>query len=722
MKNRPLFSICLVLLLGMILAVTAGGGRLIRELSPSPLEQTVSGNDRVLVLGEVYLTEQKAKVQAIYLKNNSIRCKDASFYENRILIYTDPEIQVQIGNIIQVSGEADFFDTARNPGNFDQKLYYQRMDIHGLIWADAVVVKDGRASVLLQALSDFRQEWKEMLVRYMGERDGQTLAAMMLGEKSGMDPEIKSMYQATGIGHILAISGLHLTFLGLGAYSIIRRMAGSYGAAGMAGILLMILYVVMIGFTVSVVRSLIMFLFRVGADMTGRHYDGLTSLTVSAVVILFWRPLYLYDGGFWLSFGAVAAMIWLLPEFRGLPMQGFWASLCVNIVILPILLYYFFEFPVYSVLLNLWVVPLSSALLALGMAGSLLAVWFPGAGVLILQLCGWILDLFEVSCRGMLELPGARQVTGRPLFWQIILYFGILILIFCIWKLSGRAQVLVLYVAAVLCLCLRLNGPGDISVTVLDVGQGDCIFIRGPEGGCYLVDGGSSDVGSPGQYRIEPFLKSQGVGRLDYVWVTHGDEDHVNGIEELLKRQKIGVSVGALILPPGEVWDERLGELGQMAKKAGVKVYSMKPETSIREKDMEITCLGPSGSVLPGNEASLILALNYQSFDMLLTGDVEGEGEKALTDRIRKEPEKTWEVLKASHHGSKNSTGGEFLEAANPEYTIISAGRDNRYGHPHAETLERLAACGSCVLSTQEYGAIQIMAEADGKLTIDNPR
>ena len=126
---------------------------------------------------------------------------------------------------------------------------------------------------------------------------------------------------------------------------------------------------------------------------------------------------------------------------------------------------------------------------------------------------------------------------------------------------------------------------------------------------------------------------------------------------------------------------------------------------------------------MPGNEASLILALNYQSFDMLLTGDVEGEGEKALTDRIRKEPEKTWEVLKASHHGSKNSTGGEFLEAANPEYTIISAGRDNRYGHPHAETLERLAACGSRVLSTQEYGAIQIMqAEADGKLTIDNPR
>ena len=107
----------------------------------------------------------------------------------------------------------------------------------------------------------------------------------------------------------------------------------------------------------------------------------------------------------------------------------------MNIVILPILLYYFFEFPCFILFfLNLWVVPLSSALLALGMAGSLLAVWFPGAGVLILQLCGWILDLFEVSCRGMLELPGARQVTGRPLFWQIVLYFGILILIFCIWK------------------------------------------------------------------------------------------------------------------------------------------------------------------------------------------------------------------------------------------------------------------------------------------------
>lgn len=170
-------------------------------------------------------------------------------------------------------------------------------------------ITDKSVDVFREKLAVFRAGWKELLVREMGEREGGVLAAILLGEKSDMDPEMKELYQVNGIGHILAISGLHLSFAGLGAYRLFRRLTGSYKAGGLAGGMLLFLYVSMIGMTVSVLRAWVMFLFRVGADVTGRKYDMPTALSVAAVIAVGSNPLYLYDGGFLLSFGALLA-IW----------------------------------------------------------------------------------------------------------------------------------------------------------------------------------------------------------------------------------------------------------------------------------------------------------------------------------------------------------------------------------------------------------------------------
>ena len=319
-------------------------------------------------------------------------------------------------------------------------------------------------------------------------------------------------------------------------------------------------------------------------------------------------------------------------------------------------------------------------------------------------------------------------------------------------RMSGRAgrsawkgwPVVFLWTVGVIILTTHFGESGKLTIAVLDVGQGDGIFMKGPEGGTYLVDGGSSDVKKVGQYRLEPFLKSQGVGVLDYVLISHGDSDHRNGVEELIERQDIGVKIRTLVLPVQEAWDEALAGLAKKAKDYGIRVVVIEPGQNIREGEMAITCIQPgnlgiksenaglrkentvpeTGSIIPvteklesGNEASMVLAVQYGKFDMLLTGDVEGEGEKQLTQQLEESyPDCTWEVLKVAHHGSKNSSTEEVLQQIQPAYAFISAGQENRYAHPHQETIERLADVGCKIYSTQENGAIIVEVE-DGELS-----
>ena len=947
MRDRPLLYLCLVIAAAVMLSVLCGGERFVRELRPSALESSVPEGDLAAVIGRVYRIEQKENCQALYLEKNFVKyrkktereqsCREGSvqgeayqeqsvreeanqeeayreqsvreeanqeeayqeqsvreeayqeesFQESRIIIYTDSEIQFQIGNRVEAKGEVSFFQGARNPGNFDQKRYYQILDIHGTIWAEDICIVDTGIQKWKARLENFRKRWMEILLSNFGKEDGGVMGAVMLGEKSEVDQELKTLYQVNGIGHIIAISGLHLSFIGIGMYKLLRRITGSYPVGGIFGILFLMLYILMIGFTVSAVRALVMFLFRVGADMAGRHYDAPTALSAAAVVVLVWRPLSLYDGGFWLSFGAVLAILAVVPVVQeGISMcvlhnngqkmkvkmkmktktkaivqedisvyascttnvlhsgsvqvpdnrkeetqsclrknrkgetqsspgqnredgflsgylmgvwghvwqviiQGLTASAGINLVILPILLYYFFEFPLYSFILNLFVIPLMSVLLFLGMAGSLSALWFAPVSALLFWICSKILWIYKMSCEITLGLPGARLVIGRPDLWQIAVYYGILFL-GLIWlryiilsvkmqeeqkeredpadqrnrrnqrkqreaqsgsfngnvasigqieffrdsKNRKKKQIAVfsLWALGIMILMTRFGEAGKLTTVVLDVGQGDGIFMRGPEGNTYLVDGGSSDVKKVGQYRLEPFLKSQGVGRLDYVLISHGDSDHMNGVDELIGRQEISVKIGTLVLPVKEVWDEALTGLARKARKQGIRVVMIKPGQSIREGDMVITCIQPGNmeiksenaesrreSAVPGtgneglesgNEASMVLAVQYGPFDLLLTGDVEGEGENQLTKQLEERyPDCTWDILKVAHHGSKNSSTEEFLRLVRPAYALISAGQENRYGHPHQETIERLADVGSKIYSTQENGAIIVEVE-----------
>ena len=245
--------------------------------------------------------------------------------------------------------------------------------------------------------------------------------------------------------------------------------------------------------------------------------------------------------------------------------------------------------------------------------------------------------------------------------------------------------------------------------------------MKAPSGRTYLFDGGSSDVRQVGKYRIEPFLKYKGTGRIDYAFISHGDSDHMNAIREMIDRGPLGIPIGHLVLPREEVWDDSLTELAALARDNGIKVFIMEEGQRIQDGGLSLYCLHPGGAYRgePGNAASMAVWVRYGRFDMLLTGDVEGEGEAALTAAVD-EAKEAWrtdgfdgilEVLKVAHHGSKNSTSAKFLEVSEPAYGLISAGRDNRYGHPHSDTVERLEDIGCRLFSTPTDGAVTVWTD-----------
>lgn len=723
MRKRPLCMVCLTFLIVRSILLVLTSGETLVKVPASSIFSEQTDEAAVLIQGQVYKKTNTANIQILYLKNNSLIQGEKSYQESNILIYDDTFLEIPIGKTICVRGKPVPFEKARNPGNFDQKFYYAKQNIYGFVWSEEIISVTGEENWILERLDRFRQAWGLLLQNNMSEENGRVLSAMLLGEKSDMDEELREQYQKAGISHVLAISGLHISFIGLGIYKWIRKTGASYICAGIFSVLALSIYVIMIGFSVSVLRAYVMLLLKIGADMTGRVYDMATALLIAAAIVVWYQPLYLADAAFYMSYGAILGIIILLPGLEKLLpektwMQAGFSGLAIHIALFPILLWFYFEFPVCSLLINLVVIPLMPWVLSLGMCGSIgCFIWVP-AGRVLLRGCDWILGLFQCLSEVCCQLPFSRVVFGKPNWWELVLYYAVLAgFIFLLERCKDRKKVRrfqwagVLFVFFVIGMFTKLPN-GKVQAAMLDVGQGDCIFIRGPKGDTYLVDGGSSDVEELAKYRIEPFLKSQGVGKLNYVFVSHGDADHYSGIEEMLNRQLMGVQIQNLVLPVNYKQDEALLDLARLAIQNNVKVVVIKAGQSIIEGALQIECVQPDERdvFLEGNAGSMVLEVHFRKFDMLLTGDVEEESEERLAANLS---EKSYDILKVSHHGSKYSTTEAFLERVRPKMAWISAGENNSYGHPHFETINRLRTSHCEVFQTMEYGAI--LVETDGE-------
>lgn len=817
---------------------------------------------------------------------------------------TGEEESLKIGQQIILEGTFSHFATATNPGEFDVQRYYAAKGIGGRVRQSQILAVGEKYSFLREKLYGFRQVLHDRLAEVFPAKEASVMQTLLLGEKEELDAEVKALYQKNGIAHILSISGLHITLLGMGVYRLLKRLGLPVRAAAVGGAMLLLMYGVMVGMNVSASRAIGMYLLQMLGIFVGRTYDMLTGLGLMALLLVIQEPERLFDVSFLMSFGAVLGICILTPvlsgdgrerdadaelEVKGISAWlrtvadifgdsayernkhregwrkvayegiqrmvstvkgGFAASVGVSLFTLPVQLWFFYEIPVYSVLLNLLVLPFMSVVVA----GGILAL-IPGLGLVGTVDC-LILWWYEWICGRFAQLPGAIWCVGRPEVWQIVCYYvGILLLVFgreyveawkrrgtygeknvpgdrlhfartlwclitrgadesirnrkkdcngemiqhsdrrfgicptgvqnalakfrCAWQgamtYMNRVPHLIAVVMILGLLIGLLTGNFDCGsrVTFLDVGQGDGIVVETGQG-AYLFDCGSTSRKNIGEYVLKPYLKSRGIRSLRGVFVSHPDEDHMNGVIELLENgADWGIVVEQLFLPAIAEGKrtESFATLLAAAEVAEVPVSYIKCGDEIRDSQLRLLCLHPEenttladanaysecfyvevfakkmkqeaiddrkandasgGSAMEGSGENGNFAgngsfagngerkdfrMNDGKINILLTGDVEGEGERQLTQELqeqRGQREFRVDILKVAHHGSGYSTGTEFLATASPAIAIISCGRNNSYGHPHAETLQRLEDARVPWYGTMDYGALTVTVDSHG--------
>lgn len=606
-------------------------------------------------------------------------------------------------------GKAAAFSKASNPGEYDEASYQNSKGVFLGLQDVAYTKREVPAFPVRARLYLLR---KELAFRYdslFGPVQASLAKAMVLGEKSSLDADIRQLYQRNGIAHLIAISGLHIAMIGGVFYQLLRRLTGSYPWSAAAGVSFICAYGLMTGLSGSAVRAMVMLAVSIGADVLGRKYDMPAAIAAALLAMLLLKPLQITQPGFLLSFGAVAGIALFSPlwEERRLPavLSGFFVSLSVSLTLLPVMLYYFYGIPVYGVLLNVVVVPLMSVLLAL----LLLAVSVQGVSPFVSGLAAYgasgIFALYEGICRIAEKLPGHTVCTGRPsIFWMAVYYAVLLLLCLSLRGRSGRGRkspLVLLFMLAFVCGFLWF--PSKLLVCVLDVGQGDGIYIRTPYRHHILVDGGSSTRRKVGTYVLGNALNYYGCGSLDYIFISHADRDHVSGIAELLEDPQRKVK--AVVFPAITNPDEEYLELVALARAKGCRVCYFARGDSLSLDGLTVSCHHPEEKdYADKNQGSMVLKLTYRLFDMVFTGDMDSVAEAEISDALGS----AIEVLKVSHHGSATASSEVFLRELRPETACISVGARNQYGHPAKEVMERLLRYCAKVFLTREGGAIEI--------------
>ena len=690
----------------------------------------------------VYRIEKTTRT-VIYLKKAIlIRSGSTKNYPIRNIKCTGKEEKINSlreGMHVRLEGMLVLPELPRNPGQFNRRIYESGKKIDFYLENPTVLeVKEQRSGVR-EVVEIWKTEMMNRCEKIYPDEEAGILEAMLFGEKSELSGDIKELYQAAGISHVLVISGLHISLLALAVAGILRRLGFPMPVWVILSVGVLAVYGILIGQPTTAVRALLMFFVLQGARLLGRSYDLLSALAFAGILMLLDNPDLILDGGCRLSFCAVIGVGWYVSEknkiFRsigekekrknrgkggkgsnaGAILENIRAGWYLWLFTLPVMLDTFYQVSVVGILWNLVAIPLLPVIIASGGLGVVLAGWNIFLGSLAGSPAYGMLQLYQEIGNISEKLPVGMWTPGQPSKPVIAGYYLVIFLLVLVekqlikrekrWKIRKIFPGMELCSMLLLLLLMAHPWQQREKITFLDVGQGDASLLQSG-GQTLLLDGGSTSQKNVGTYVILPYIKQQGISCLEAIVLTHTDQDHINGVTEVLEEGKKGrLTVKNLMYPYWMEGTEQGKQLKKLAEEAGASCRKIRAGDRLTIGKAEAVVLYPKEQekIAEPNAGSLVLFWKWEGVRAMFTGDLPEGKERELLQNLP-----ACEILQVGHHGSATSTCREFLEQVQPSLAVISCAMKNRYGHPSPDTVDRLKKTGCEIRYTMRSGAITI--------------
>ena len=670
-----------------------------------------------------------------------------------VKVYGDEQEFYRYGERLRLRGTIVEPQGRRVPGGFDYAFYLRSQGIDGLLYPKPVRIKslgEGDRGWPAASAITLRGRLVSVIDRNLPSPAAELLTGILFGQRSKLPEEVQENFRSSGVGHLLAVSGLHVGLVSaliLGLW----RLLGLRGKLPLAlAILLIFGYAYLTGMRPSALRAAVMLAFSLGALLLERERDLPTAVALAALVTLLFNPLYLFSIGFQLSYIATLSIIYLQPPLaaaasklkiprRLRPLLS--VTLAAQIGVLPLCAYYFHHIPIGALFFNLLLLPLMAPLVGLGLGGALVGLfWQPAAAALLFP------------CRLLLELTLFITALSRhPFFYRplfppgpaaLVALYGLLFalaafyfsyrrrrreasldqdeppgeragaFVFASQRFPRRALLFAALGIALLLvwgfILVPSASPGLV-VTYLDVGQGAAALVEAPCGTILLIDGGGEpphrgDPGRTGEMVLLPFLRRQGIRSIDLAVISHPHEDHFGGMLPLVEE----IPLGALVISPAPGESPFYDQLLESAAARHIPIKKTGAGGSWKAPSgLSMEVFGPPAELFEGtgsdlNNNSLVMRLTYGAVSFLFCGDMEDD---AASELLSREKDLLSTVFLVPHHGGFMEALPRLLRAVQPQYAVISVGT-NPFGHPREETVAALEQAGVKTFRTDQHGTV----------------
>ena len=645
-----------------------------------PMKTTYKENDSTFEGNILSIKKYDTKTTFIIKEKNKT--------EKILVNYYEKIDKINLGDKVKIKGTLKLPSKNTVPNLFNYRKYLNNNNIYYILTASEIIKIKNNTKILTH--------YKNKLQKYINRKKAHTyLNIFILSNKKDLDKEVLNSYQVNGLSHLFSISGMHITLLLGTILKLLDKVSYNRYYKYIFLIIILIIYMYLTDFTPSILRSGIMFILLTLNKLFNFKIKTKNIIMLTFIIIVLINPYYIYNLGFQLSYLISFYLIifaHIINKHKNYFKKLFITSLISFLVSFPIIISNYYQVNLLSILINLLFVPIISYIV---LPLAFITLILPTDSLLILTmdiLEGISLSLTNINYL-LLELP-------KPSIYLIIIYYAIITLLLI------NKKCFISLLTTIFIHKISINFNPNMEILFLDVSQGDSILLHYPHNKYnILIDTGGNYNYEISKNIIIPYLKSKGINKIDYLILTHGDYDHMGESINLIENFK----VEKVIFNCGK-FNDLEKELIKVLEKKKIKYYSCIKELYIDKNKLQFLNTKEYDNE---NDNSSVIYFNYYNYKFLFMGDASTEREKDILEKYNL---KDVDFLKVGHHGSNTSSSEEFINSINPKYSLISVGKNNRYGHPNKEVLDTLN--DSKIYRTDQDGSIMFKIKKD-KLQIE---